>query len=188
MRNAILGLAILTAAVSTGAQQAPKLECRDLALTGNFINANETVVNGSACHVVEEPKPTASPAAQPVATAPVAAVPSAAPDAQANIYFYRAKRFQGYALKPSVYVDDARVGTMHNGDSIKVPVAPGEHRLYSNDKSTGIELDAKAGQTYYVRIDIQVGAWKGHGAVTLVDPQQGKYEVGQAAHSGGDEQ
>src|ERR1700678_2206475 len=137
MRNAILGLVILTAAVSTGAQQAPKLECRDLALTGNFINANETVVNGSACHVVEEPKPTASPAAQPVAT---------------------------------------------------VPVAPGEHRLYSNDKSTGIELDAKAGQTYYVRIDIQVGAWKGHGAVTLVDPQQGKYEVGQAAHSGGDEQ
>jgi hypothetical protein len=47
---------------------------------------------------------------------------------------------------------------------------------YSNDKSTGIELDAKAGQTYYVRVDIKTGAFKGHGAMTLIDPQEGKYE------------
>ena len=49
-------------------------------------------------------------------------------------------------------------------------------------------LDAKAGETYYVRVDIQIGFFKGHGGVTLVDPQQGKYEVPQAAHQGADDQ
>jgi uncharacterized protein DUF2846 len=108
------------------------------------------------------------------------------PDTQATVYFYRSRRFQGSALKPSVFVDDARVGQMHNGDSIKVAVAAGEHRIYSTDKSTGMELDAKPGETYYVRIDIQIGMWKGHGAVTLVDPQEGKYEASQAAPRGAD--
>ena len=59
---------------------------------------------------------------------------------------------------------------------------PGNHRIYSTDKSTGIDLAAKPGETYYVRVDILVGFWKGHGGVTLVDPQQGKYELGQVTH------
>ena len=58
MRSLILGLAVVLAATGARAQQAPpKLECRDLVATGNFINANETVVNGMACHVAEEKKP-----------------------------------------------------------------------------------------------------------------------------------
>lgn len=85
-------------------------------------------------------------------------------------------------MKPSVFVDDARVGHLHNGDSFKISVAPGNHSIYSTDKATGMELDAKAGETYYVRIDIKVGFFKGHGGVTLVDPQEGKYEAAQAAH------
>lgn len=48
------------------AQQAPpKLECRSLDGSGSFINANETVVNGMACHViVEEKKPIPRPEVQ----------------------------------------------------------------------------------------------------------------------------
>jgi hypothetical protein len=48
------------------------------------------------------------------------------------------------------------------------------HRLYSNDKSTVIELNAQAGQTYYVRVDMKRGVWKYRGALTLVDAQQGE--------------
>jgi hypothetical protein len=105
---------------------------------------------------------------------------------QATIYFYRPKRFEGYALKPSVFVDETKAGNMHNGNSIKVSVTPGSHRVYSTDKSTGLDLDAKPGETYYIRIDIQTGFWKGHGGVTLVDPQQGKYEVAQIGNKGTD--
>ena len=100
----------------------------------------------------------------------------------ATIYFYRAKRFQGSALKPSVFIDDAPVGNLHNGDSLRFSLKPGKHRVYSTDKSTGIDLEVKPGETYYVRVDILVGFWKGHGGVTLVDPQQGKYELGQVTH------
>jgi len=98
------------------------------------------------------------------------------PISTATICFYRPHRFEGSALKPPLFVDDANVASLHNGDAVEIIVLAGPHRVNSNDKSTGIDLDAKAGQTYYIRVDIKAGAWKGHGAITLVDPQQGKYE------------
>jgi hypothetical protein len=123
---------------------------------------------------------------QPVATATPPTTSVAPASEQATIYFYRPKRYEGYGLKPSVFVDETKAGTMHNGSSVKVSVTSGSHRIYSTDKSTGLDLNAKPGETYYVRIDIQTGFWKGHGGVTLVDPQEGKYEVGQLAHKGAD--
>jgi len=98
------------------------------------------------------------------------------PISTATIRFYRSHRFEGSALKPPLFVDDIDVAHLHNGDAVEVTVSAGSHRVNSNDKSTGIDLDAKAGQTYFIRVDIKTGAWKGHGAMTLVDPQQGKYE------------
>jgi hypothetical protein len=120
--------------------------------------------------------------AQPGATATPSTASAEPASEQATICFYRPKRYEGYALKPSVFVDETKAGTMHNGSSVKVSVTPGAHRVYSTDKSTGLDLNAKPGETYYVRIDIQVGFWKGHGGVTLVDPQEGKYESAQLAH------
>jgi hypothetical protein len=94
----------------------------------------------------------------------------------ATISFYRPHRFEGAALKPPILVDEVEVAHLHNGDAVQVTVNPGTHQIHSNDKSTGIELDAKAGQTYFVRVDIKAGAWKGHGQITLIDPQEGKFE------------
>jgi hypothetical protein len=102
-----------------------------------------------------------------------------APAATATICFYRPHRFEGAALKPPVIVDEVDVAHLHNGDAVQVTVSPGSHKLHSNDKSTGIELDARAGQTYFVRVDIKTGGWKGHGQVTLIDAQEGKYEFSQ---------
>ena len=78
-----------------------------------------------------------------------------------------------------MYVDQTELTTLHNGESVQVIVSVGLHRLNSNDKSTGIDLDAKAGQTYYMRVDIKTEAWRGHGAITLIDAQEGKYEFSQ---------
>ena len=182
-----------------------KTQCRPMG-TNDFVHPDESIVTSSSgtqiCKAVkpvavagakvqESPAPTSpapsnGPAASGGAAAPASA--SAAPmtaDAeqpQATIYFYRPHRFVGSALKPSVFVDSTNVGRMRNGDSIKLSVAPGTHAVYSNDKSTGLSLDAKPGQTYYVRIDIQVGAFKGHGGITLMDPQQGSYEIKAVSH------
>ena len=101
------------------------------------------------------------------------------PSSAATICIYRPHRFEGYALKPPVYVDQVELTSLRNGESVQVIVSPGQHRLNSNDKSTGVDLDAKAGQTYYMRVDIKTGAWKGHGAITLIDFQEGKYEFSQ---------
>jgi len=98
------------------------------------------------------------------------------PTETATICFYRPRRFQGSALKPSIYVDDSQVARLKNGETVNITIPAGQHRVYSNDKATGIDLDVKAGQTYYVRLDIQTGMWKGHGGITLVDAQEGKYE------------
>jgi hypothetical protein len=53
-----------------------KMECRDLATSGNVLSPNETLVNGMACHVVGA-KPTASPVSQVPALAPSQPSPSA---------------------------------------------------------------------------------------------------------------
>lgn len=172
-----------------------KTQCRPMG-SNDFVHPDETIVTSSSgtliCHaakpvaaaeakVQESPAPTTAPAN---ASASVAAAPAAADaeQSQATIYFYRPRRFVGSALKPSVFVDSTDVGRMHNGDSIKFSIAPGTHAVYSNDKSTGLSLEAKPGQTYYVRIDIQVGAFKGHGGITLMDPQQGSYEIKAVSH------
>lgn len=175
------------------------VQCRPLNGSNSPMQPDEQLIGDQICKAV----PAATAQTEVAATSPAATTthaetakpdttsatdkPSASVEqAPATIYFYRPRRFQGSALKPSVFVDDARSGQLHNGDSIKVSVPPGNHRIYSTDKSTGIELNAKSGQTYYVRVDIQVGFWKGHGGVTLVDSQEGKYEAGQAAHQGAD--
>jgi Protein of unknown function (DUF2846) len=216
MKPSLLILTLLTTATVASAQQSAtvQMQCHDPASSGNVLGPDEVLINGMACHPVKQASPqnqnaalreapTATPTqsqvspagststiAQPTtaSSAPRAVpAPASSEQAQATIYFYRPRRFQGSALKPSVFVDDARVGHLRNGDSIKVSVATGSHRIYSTDKGTGMELDAKGGETYYVRIDIQVGLFKGHGGVTLIDPQQGKYEVSQAAHQGADD-
>lgn len=195
----LLSLFVLSGSIR--AQQTPpaqqtvvQVECRDMATTGNYLAPNETLTNGKACRPAGTPlqavqtqpesKPTQA-TAEP--SAPSAAVTEAAakeaPNATATICFYRPHRFEGAALKPSVYVDDDRIAPLHNGESIRVVVPAGQHRLYSNDKATGTNLDAEPGHTYYLRVDIQTGFWKGHGAVTLVDPQEGQYESSQAKSS-----
>jgi Protein of unknown function (DUF2846) len=95
--------------------------------------------------------------------------------ANATICFYRPQRLEEWAYKPFIYIGDIEITRLKNGEGVQVIVSPGSHRLYSNDKSTGVDLDAKAGQTYYVRMDMKRGLpW--HGAVTLIDPQEGKFE------------
>ena len=103
--------------------------------------------------------------------------------ATATICFYRAHRFEGAALKPPLVVDEVEIAHLHNGDAVQVTVAPGPHQVHSNDKSTGIQLDAKAGQTYFVRVDIKTGAWKNPISILGSANTQSHYLVGQMSMS-----
>jgi hypothetical protein len=114
------------------------------------------------------PKPGSSPAASGA---------QKAGQSSATVYVYRYKQFVGAALEPSVYCDDAQLARMDNGRYFVVKLQPGKHMLHSNDKQAGLELDAKPGQEYFVRVEIAAGMMKGHGRLVLMAAEQGKYEL-----------
>jgi hypothetical protein len=83
----------------------------------------------------------------------------------------------GSALEPSVYCDEVQLARMDNGRYFSAAVEPGKHTFHSNDKQSGLELDAKPGEKYFIRVEIAAGAMKGHGRLVLMSPEQGSYEV-----------
>jgi hypothetical protein len=100
----------------------------------------------------------------------------AAPASVGLIHVYRQRRFVGSALAPSIYVDDQQVARVGNGRRFTAKLTPGTHGIRSDDKSSSVSLDVKPGQDYYIRIDEEPGALKGHGKLTLLQSEQGKPE------------
>lgn len=98
-------------------------------------------------------------------------------DAAVTVYFYRYKQYVGSALSPSVYCDEGELARMENGRFFMARLTPGKHVFRSNDKQSGIEAELKGGQDYYVRVELVPGVLKGHGRLTLVQPEQGSYEI-----------
>jgi hypothetical protein len=97
--------------------------------------------------------------------------------AKATVYIYRYKQFVGSALAPSVFCDEVQLARMENGRYFAASIDPGKHTLRSNDQQSGLELEAKAGQEYFVRVEIAAGMMKGHGRLILMSPEQGRYEL-----------
>jgi hypothetical protein len=98
-------------------------------------------------------------------------------NSQATVYVYRYKQFVGSALSPSVYCDESELARMDNGKFFVAKLSPGKHVFRSNDKQAGIDVDLKAGQEYYIRVELATGFMKGHGRLVSVAPEQGSYEI-----------
>jgi hypothetical protein len=112
------------------------------------------------------------------AQAPAAGLPASdTKQAQATVYIYRYKQFVGGALEPSVYCDDVQLARMENGRYFTVRIDPGKHTFHSNDPQSGVALDLKVGQPYFIRMEIATGLMKGHGRLNLISPEQGSYEL-----------
>ena len=105
---------------------------------------------------------------------------------KATIYFYRIKQFGGSGLEPSVYCDDKELARMDNGRYFGVTLEPGKHTCRMGDNQTGFEIDMKAGEEYYSRVTIETGFWKGHGRLTLMQKEQGAFEMKKVKPLGAD--
>jgi len=115
-----------------------------------------------------------------VFAAAMAAQEPAKPAGEAvHVNVYRYKQYLGKGIRPSIYCDDKDVARLQSGRYVTLALPPGQHSFRSNDKQSQVELDLKPGQTYYIRIDIAAGMWKGHGRLTLVQPEQGAGELKQ---------
>jgi hypothetical protein len=112
-----------------------------------------------------------------------AAQPTPAPEPpptdapKATVHFYRYKQYVGSALRPSVYCDGAELGRIDNGRYLDVKIAAGPHTFYSEDKQSGAVMTLEPGKDYFLRTDLQEGFWKGHFRLTVVEPDQGKFDI-----------
>jgi len=98
-------------------------------------------------------------------------------DPKATVYVYRKKNFNTRNMQPSVYLDGEEVARMDDGKFFAIKLEPGKHRLEVNKGHSGAEIDMKAGEQYYFRIDIKPGFWKGRGEVLYMQKEQGSLEI-----------
>lgn len=103
--------------------------------------------------------------------------PAIAPEETATITLYRTRvAFHSLNLeRPFFYIDGQKVGQLGTGDSLSVPVAPGEHvvtvkesMLFMPTFEVGrIELNAGAGETYYIRYSMEFSGLSSNGMQTV---------------------
>lgn len=129
--------------------------------------------------IAQQTQPPPAPSDAPKPSVEATQPASTSQEAKATLYVYRHRRFEGAALKPSVFVDDKEMARMENGRYFVAKLEPGRHSIRSNDKASGVDVNMKPGAAYYIRIDMQTGFWKGHGRLTMILPEQGEYEVKQ---------
>jgi hypothetical protein len=110
-----------------------------------------------------------------VAVAP--ATPIVADTTEAIVYIYRPGKYAGKALEPSVFVDDTELVRMDNGRYFALKLKPGKHIIHMTDDKKGYAIDMGPGQTYYFRIGIEMGMWKGHGKITLDEADRAIKEI-----------
>lgn len=95
----------------------------------------------------------------------------------ATVYIYRPNKMYGGALEPSVFVDDKELARMDNGRYFFFKMAPGKHIIHMTDEKKGYAIDMGPGQTYYFRVGIESGMWKGHGKLVLDEEQRAVAEI-----------
>jgi Protein of unknown function (DUF2846) len=98
------------------------------------------------------------------------------PDA-ATVSIYRPKAFGGFALHPTVMLDGQDLVNIANGTVWSGKFKPGHRKFQMDDKQSGAEIDLKAGESYYFRVEIVPGLWKGGGRMTMMAKEQGSLDV-----------
>ena len=94
-----------------------------------------------------------------------------------TVYIYRPKKLIAKGLEPSVFVDGTELARMDNGRFFALRLPPGKHIVHLTDQKKGYAIDMGPGQTYFFRIGIEAGFWKGQGKITLDDPEKALAEI-----------
>lgn len=95
----------------------------------------------------------------------------------ATVYIYRPKSFMGFALHPTVMLDGKDLINIGNGRLFVGRFPAGKRLFKMDDGKSGAELDLEAGKSYYLKVEIVPGFWKGGGKMSHVTPEQGGVEI-----------
>jgi hypothetical protein len=108
----------------------------------------------------------------------IAQTASTADPSKGVVYVYRLQGGSGPAPNsPSVFCDDQELARMQHGCYFSIRLDPGKHSCRSTDGQSVVELDVKAGQTYYIRGEVVPVGGKPRGAITRISPEQGASEA-----------
>jgi hypothetical protein len=100
-----------------------------------------------------------------------------APKDKALVYLYRNESMGG-AVKMTVNVDGRFAGQTASKTYFMWLLTPGKHEFASITENTStLNLDAKAGETYYIWQEVKMGAWAARSNLQLVDKAKGKNGV-----------
>ena len=108
---------------------------------------------------------------------PVVMETTAASSEDATVFIYRPSKMVGKALEPSVFVDETELARMDNGRYFAIKLKPGKHIIRMTDDKKGYAIDMGPGQTYFFRIGLEMGMFKGHGKITLDDRERAVEEI-----------
>ena len=102
----------------------------------------------------------------------------APPQDKASLYIYR-NSFAGQALKKTVSIDGKIIGETANKTYFHSLIAPGVHTLSTESEfsDNAITLDAKPGETYFVRQMIKMGVFAGGAKLEVVPQSEGREGV-----------
>ncbi len=101
---------------------------------------------------------------------------------KAGVYVYRNAEYVGGASKNDVWLDGRCLGGLFTRVFFYTEVAGNQkHRIDTGGefvRANGVELDAKAGQLYFVRQFVKIGLISGSTALEVSPEAQGKTDIG----------
>lgn len=88
----------------------------------------------------------------------------------AKLVFYRENSFLAYAISNKIYIGDSTIVKLRNDSYFEYWARPGKLEITVNKtQKSMLRLDAKSGQTYYIRFGIKQGFWSDSYELILVD-------------------
>jgi hypothetical protein len=88
---------------------------------------------------------------------------SNAPKDKATVYVYRQSAFGGGAVSYTIAANGVDVASLPSGGYFVYYATPGETEFSAKTEAkTSVTVDAKAGQTYYVKGTVGMGVFVGH--------------------------
>ena len=102
----------------------------------------------------------------------------APPAGQARIFFYRSEEPFMFGLEPKVVVNGKAIGRAVLGEAFFRDAKPGPYRItISSDPETILKVFAEAGDTIFIKIDVDFSITGSRLTVSRVNEEQGRAEV-----------
>ena len=103
---------------------------------------------------------------------------SNAPKDKATVYVYRPSGMGGAAVSYTVAVNGVDASSLPSGGYFVYYAKPGENEFSAKTEAkTSVTVDAKAGETYYVKGTIGMGVFVGHPHLVQVTSDAGSQEI-----------